>query len=263
MKDFLVIEPFNGVFFGFLALMLALALLTIRLFRAKPEETRRRLVMGIYIFMFGVFVAYKLLLPLDAPYMQIYKETWGDFTYLNELPLNPCNVTLVVLPFAVLTMKRPLLCFCFFAGLLGPIMALVTPITGFSGYSLWSIHVFGYYFTHFAILMAPLLLTGLGLYRPEYKDTLSFAVMMLLAAAVAYGVNMLLRVTGLVPSANYFFTIDDENNPILMLFHKLIPLPYFCVIPGLGILAPACLGITALHKLWGRLFRGEKKPEPV
>lgn len=257
MKDFLIIAPFNGVFFAFLALNIALALLALKLLKNKPTDTKRRFLTRLYIFVFLVFVAYKLLLPLDAEYMQIYKDTWGSFTYLNELPLNPCNVTLLVLPFAMRSMKRPLLCFCFFAGILGPIMALVMPITGFSGYSLWSIHVFGYYFTHFAILMAPILLLGFGLYAPRCRDTFSFAVIMILLAAAAYGVDVLLRKTGLVPSANYFFCIDHENNPVLMLFHRLIPLPYFCVMPGLAILIPACLGITGVYNLCKRVFSGK------
>lgn len=249
MKDILIIAPFNGVFFACLVLSIALTLLAVRRLSGKSMDDRRSFVRGFYIFIIGVYVVYKLLLPLDREYMDIYLKTWGEFTYLNELPFNPCNVALILLPLAVRTMKRPLLCFCFFDGLLGPLLSLVMPITGFSGYSLCSIHVFGYYFTHFAILMAPLLLAGLGLYEPEYRDTLTFAISMVACAAIAYGINVLLRVTELVPSANYFFTIDDESNPVLMLFHKLVPLPFFCVLPGLGILIPASLGITGLCKL--------------
>lgn len=248
MKNSFIVSPFNGPFFVILGLHLAFALVLIFLFRSKPEKTRRKLVGWLYVFVFVAFIVYKLLLPLDAEYMAVYDSTWGGFTYLNELPLNPCNITLMLVPLAMLTMKRSLLSFCFYAATFGPLMSLVVPITGFDGYSLFSIHMIGYYFTHVMLFMVPLLLVALRLYTPKARDVLSFAKILLLLGFIVFLIDIFLRRSGLCPAANYFFCFEDEGNPVLILFHKIIPIPFLCVVPGLLLSLPAGLVLTGIYR---------------
>lgn len=250
MRDLLIVRPFNWVFFLLIAVHLAATFLLIKKYRETDEETKRKFVARLYVITFVIFVLYKALLPLDQEYMLIYPENWGEFTYWNELPFNLCNVTLLFLPVAMWTKNRAITTFCFFGATFGPLLSLLMPLTGFAGYSLLSIHVAGYYYTHLVILMAPLFLSGLNLYQPKYKDIPYFMLALVCVGAVMFGVNIVLRKTGLCPKANYFFTIDQEKNPLLEMLYRWIPIPFVYSLPIAPVFGLAGCGVTAIYHLF-------------
>ena len=242
-SDFWIMRPFNTLFclcFGAFVLLLILASL---LLRGKSERTRKIvLVAACLVTLVGYFV-YKYMLSLDAEY-NVITANMGGFNWWGELPLQLCNINMILIPIAVLRRSRPLMCFSFFLGPLGALMALVMPGNGFDGYSLLLPRMLGYYGTHFMIVIEGLALVTFGLFRPRFRDLPRAVLAILLIALCVFGINMLLRWSGLHPKANYFFSVETEGNFLLEIFHSWIPYPFLYLLPAVGILVPYMLLVT-------------------
>ena len=246
--SFWVVHPFNAVFLIVFAAFLLLLAAASLLLRGKSERTRRlALVFACLLTLIGYFL-YKHALSLDVDYNLITAER-GGFNWWGELPLQLCNINMILIPVAVLRRSRPLMAFAFFLGPLGAMMALAMPGLGFDGYSLLLPRMLGYYGTHFMIVMEGLALACFGLYRPRFRD---LPRTVLAALAISFGVfliNLLLRWSGLHPKANYFFSVETEGNPLLEIFHRWIPVPFLYLIPCVGILGAYMAAVTGAFAL--------------
>ena len=224
-SDFWIIRPFNPVFMLVFAFFLLLLIVSSILLKGKSEKLRKTvLVTACLITLVGFFV-YKYYLSLDTAFNEITASK-GGFNWWGELPLQMCNINMILIPIAVMKKSRPLMSFCFFVGPLGAMMALAMPGLGFDGYSL--------------LLPRTILATFV----------ISFCIFM---------INMLLRWTRLHPNANYFFSVETEGNALLELFHKLIPIAFLYQIPCVLILGVYMLLITSGFALADRLR--EKKAD--
>ncbi len=254
-ESFWVIRPFNAVFFCSFGLFIALLLVSSLLLRKKSENTRRTvLAVTCLITVVGFFV-YKYFLSLDAEY-RIVNAAMGGFNWWSELPLNLCNINMIIIPIAIWRRNRPLMNFGFFLGPLGALMALMMPSTGFSGYSLLMPRMIGFYGTHYMVFIEGLALATFGLFRPDFKELPKTLLAVLILALAVFGVNMILRTTGLCPKVNYFFSVETEGNPVLELFHSWIPVPFLYLMPALVVLAVYMCIVTFFFQL---ADRGKRK----
>ena len=245
MNDsFWVIRPFNGVFCAVGAAFLALLIAAGLLLRRKSERTRRAVLVAACAVTLAGFFVYKYFLSIDPEFDRL-TASMGGFNWWGELPLQLCNINMLLIPVAVLTGRRPLLSFCFFVGPLGALMALVMPGMGFDGYSLLLPRMLGYYGTHFMIVIEALAIVVFGLYRPRFRDLPGTWLTVFLISLGVFCVNLLLRFTGLHPKANYFFSMETEGNFLLELFHRWIPVPFLYLLPSIVILA-AYMGLITL-----------------
>ncbi len=244
-------HPFNGVFWALVAGFALLLILASLLLRGKSERVKRIVIVTACILTTIGFFVYKYYLSIDAEF-DAATAHMGGFNWWGELPLQMCNINMLLIPVAVLTGKRPLMSFCFFIGPLGAAMAICMPGAGFDGYSILLPRMLGYYGTHFMIIIEALSLVTFGLFRPRFRDLPGTALTVLLIAAVIFGVNVLLRATGLHPHANYFFSVETEGNPLLELFHSWIPYPFLYLLPSIVILAVYMTIITACFALADR-----------
>lgn len=241
--DFWYFKTFNPLFFAVFAAFLAL-LVVASILLNKRSDKAKRIVLGVacLVTLVGYFV-YKYLLSKDTAYDAI-TQNMGGFNWWGELPFQLCNINLILIPIAVLTMKKPLLSFCFYIAPLGAMMAILMPQNGFNGYSLLLPRMLGFYGTHFMIIIAGLAIVTFGLYRPKFKD-IPFTVLALVAVAVVvFGINLLLRATALHPKSNYFFLMEPEGISILELFRKWISVPFVYMLPSFLILVPYMALIT-------------------
>ena len=247
-----IIRPFNGVFFAVFAAFLALLVAASLLLRGKREAVRRRVIILASLFTMLGFLVYKGFLSVDREYSEL-TAAMGGFNWWGELPLQLCNINMLLIPIAVHWNKRPLMSFCFFVGALGALMAVMMPGVGFSDCSLLLPRAIGYYGTHFAIIVEALALVPFGLYRPRFRDLPVTALALLLVALCACGVSLLLRATGLHPGANYFFSVETEGNPILELFHRWLPAPFLYLLPCMAILGVYMGVVMALFAAFERI----------
>ncbi len=168
-SDFWIIRPFNPVFMLVFAFFLLLLIVSSILLKGKSEKLRTTvLVTACMITLVGFFV-YKYYLSLDTAFNEITASK-GGFNWWGELPLQMCNINMILIPIAVTKKSRPLMSFCFFVGPLGAMMALAMPGLGFDGYSLLLPRMLGYYGTHFMVVIEGLAIVTYGFFRPSFRD---------------------------------------------------------------------------------------------
>ena len=235
--DFWYFETFNLLFFAVFAAFLALLIVASLILKKRSEKAKRAVVVVVSLLTLIGYFVYKYLLSLDTAYDAI-TQNMGGFNWWGELPLQLCNINLILIPIAVLSMKKPLLSFCFYIAPLGALMAILMPQNGFSGYSLLLPRMLGFYGTHFMIVILGLSIVTFGLYRPKFKDIPLTVLALVIIALIVFGVNLLLRATGLHAKANYFFLMEPEGISILELFRKWIPIPFLYMLPSFVILVP-------------------------
>ena len=260
-NDFWIMRPFNTLFIVVFAAFLALLVVTSLALRGKSDGTKRAVLVAACLVTFVGFFFYKYFISIDTDY-DLITANMGGFNWWGELPLHLCNINMMLIPIAVLRRSRPLMCFGFFMAPLGALMALVMPGNGFDGYSLLLPRMIGYYGTHFMIVIEGLALVCFGLYRPRFRDLPRTVLAAFLIALAVFGINMLLRWSGLHPKANYFFSVDTEGNSILEIFHSWIPVPFLYLIPALLILVPYMALVTTPFAIADRIrAKRERKEE--
>ena len=250
-SDFWIIKPFNTIFnLTALAFLLVLVIASL-LLRGKDEKTKGTVLVSACLVTLVGFFFYKYFLSLDSDFNEI-TASMGGFNWWGELPLQLCNINMILIPIAVLKKSRPLMCFGFFLGPLGAMMALIMPGTGFGGYSLLLPRMLGYYGTHFMVVIEGLALVTFGLFRPKLRDLPRAVLAALLIALGIFLINMLLRWSGLHPKANYFFSVETEGNFLLELFYSWLPYPFLYLLPSIVILGTYMLLITVPFELADR-----------
>ena len=261
-NDFWIMRPFNTLFLIVFAAFLALLVIASLLLRGKSDKAKTTVLVAACLVTFVSYFIYKYMLSLDADY-NVITANMGGFNWWGELPLQLCNINMILIPIAVHWNKRALMSFCFFVGVLGATMALAMPGNGFSGYSLLLPRMLGYYGTHFMIVIEGLAIVCFGLYRPRFRDLPRTVLAAFLIALAIFGVNMLLRWSGLHPKANYFFSVETEGNFLLEIFYKWIPVPFLYLIPALLILVPYMALVTTPFAIADRVRakRAEKLGE--
>ena len=254
--DLWIMRPFNALFCLVFAAFILLLVIVSLLLRGKSESAKKAVLVTASVATLIGFFVYKYQLSLDAEYNELTADM-GGFNWWGELPLQLCNINMLLLPAAVLRKNRGLMSFCFYLGPLGALMALAMPVNGFDGYSLLLPRMLGFYGTHFMVLIQGLALASFGLYRPRFRDLPLTALTALAVAFAVFLFDLFLRRSGLHPRANYFFAMETEGNPILELFHRLIPVPYLYLVLCLGILCPYMVLVTLPFALADRRRKKE------
>ncbi len=158
---------------------------------------------------------------------------WGS--PLEYLPLHLCSVNALILPFAVLTRSKRLgnllLLWC-----LGALVALVANFE-MADATLFSESFNFYFFPHVFEFGIPVLLFKLGLVEKDprcigstLRITLGLYTFVHLCNVV---INHCCAAAGNGIRVNYMFSVDPSN-PLVALFHRVIPYPYwhmYLVIP--------------------------------
>lgn len=249
MENRLICKPFNAVYFGVFAIFALLFTIGVIVLRKKDEKTRARVLAVAMFITLLFFFWYKFMLSRDEEFSQLTDAAGiGKFNWWGELPLQLCNINMILVPIAALTRKRPLLCFSFFMGPLGAFLALAMPSAGFEHYSILLPRMIGFFGNHWMVFFGSLALGALGLYKPKYKDLFLTAVSAAVILVIIFLLNVFFRETGLNVHSNYFFANDPETNSILQMFYRWIPVPCLYLLPGIGILVPYVLLVTSISK---------------
>ena len=151
---------------------------------------------------------------------------WGS--PVEYLPLHLCSLTALVLPIAVFTRSQRLGNLLLLWSL-GAIMAIVIN-TAQANYNLLSWTFFFYYFPHTLQFGIPLLMLKFGLFRKDLRCIRSTLGITFAAYTAVHLINVLinhhLTEIGSALRVNYMYSITPEN-PVLQLFYRLVPHPYW------------------------------------
>ena len=253
----LIMNPFNALFFEIFAALVLLLIIVSILLRKKDVKIKKTVVVAASLITLAGFFVYKYYLSIDPEFDALRASIgMGGFNWWGELPLQLCNINLILIPIAVLSGRSELLGFCFFVGPLGALMALTMPGVEFSGVSILIPRMLGYYGTHFMVVILGLSIVTLGLYKPKFRDLPKIALAVICIAFVVFLFNMILRVTGVYPKANYFFSVETEGNFLLEIFRGWIPITFLYLLPAIGILliymTPITLGFHIADRIKGK-----------
>ena len=162
---------------------------------------------------------------------------WGS--PLEYLPLHLCSINAMLLPIAVLTRNKTignlLLVWC-----LGALVALIANFE-MAEAILFSESFNFYFFPHVFEFGIPVLLFKLGLVKKDPEcigSTLTITMLLYtLVHLCNLGINRYCALVGNGIRVNYMFSIDPTN-PVIAMFHQLIPYEYwhmYLVLPIVGL----------------------------
>lgn len=165
---------------------------------------------------------------------------WGS--PLEYLPLHLCSINAILLPIVVLTRNKTLgnllLVWC-----LGALAALV------ANFEMAQTELFGeafnfYYFPHIFEFGIPLLLFKLKLVQKDADCIGSTMAIYTVVHLINVGINAYCASVGSSIRVNYMFSIEPSN-PLVALFHRIIPYEYWHMYMVLPIVAVYLLIIYA------------------
>lgn len=214
--------------------------------RKKSEKTQR-LVLGVLSLLGIAAILYNLC---------------GGYP-VQELPLHLCSFNAMVLPVAVFTRNKTL-GNLLLVWSLGALSALVLPFE-LVNTKLLSWDFFFYFFPHVVECGIPILLFRLGLVKKDPKCILSTVGISMAVYTVTHGINLwinsleLLNRDGNRIAVNYMFTLGAGGNPLVGLFCRVIPAPYWHMYLVIPILVVYLLLVYA-PQIWAFCRRREKQP---
>ncbi len=215
------------------------------------EKTVRTILWAAAIINAIYFYVYKYFLMHDEPYMKLMDDYGFDRPnpYGELFPLQFCNSAIFTLPLILLTGNRALIAYAALGLPVSTFLGVSFPCLGFAGYDLKEKRINGFYVTHYLPMFMALSLWTTGMYVPEYKDVLLFALCFIANIALAHIANLLIRKYTVYKKTNYFFTMSPDGNAGLEFFFKLIPYPFFYAFPAAGIFMVLYLVVIFIYKL--------------
>lgn len=227
-----IIKTLNKVYVSLLGIIIFAYIACFKLCKDLSLESKTRIVFIIWAVLFIIFILYKYCLLNDEDYAKTLEALGRPRTDIfAELPLNPCNVFLLLLPIGILTNSKAILAFCFYGGSFLPILATLSPCAGFSDNSILKFRVFGFYFIHLAQAPLCMLVGLLGIYHIELSGILYSLFCSVVLIVFSYFCNLLIRKNHLSESVNYCYSYDHENIAVLKFFYDLLPFRCIYLIP--------------------------------
>ena len=209
---------FTPVHFVTLALAILMIIGLHFLLRRRSQKTQK-VVLGVLSFSGIAAIVYNLLM-------------WGS--PLEYLPLHLCSLNALMLPVAVFTRDRRI-CNLLLVWCLGALAALILNVD-MADTELMSWPFVFYYFPHVLETGIPVLLFSLGLAEKTPKCILStMGITLAVYTAIHFvnvGINNWCAANSFsyngtdIVSVNYMFSVQPTN-PLLQLFHQIIPGQYW------------------------------------
>lgn len=217
---------------------IAILALTLR----KDEEKAARVLTIIAIVNLVYFAFYKIMLS---------RQTVVPFNWVNEMPLNLCNICSILIIFAIKTRKTFLMGFCYTFGLIGCFLALLAPDPDFTNVSFLTPMGYGFWPTHHCLLVMCISLVGTGLYKPKYSDYPKMLLFLAILYLSLYLVNVILRKLSGYP-VNYMYTFGLPGNIIMDTMYRIFPIYPFYIMPIVIPLSPFAFLLMYIGRLVNR-----------
>lgn len=200
IKD-LHIKAHNGSWFFVMALIVLFITVIAILGNKLSIDGRFNFLLVLSIFEFVYLRVYKYSLRF------VHKK----YEYYNELPCYLCNFSTIICIIAAITRNSVLMAYCFTAGVIGALLALILPDPYYKDIPLLSIPTYGFYGYHALLLATCLGFYLFGLYKPNPIDALWATLITFGLSFIAHITNYILRKTGLNEKSNYVFTYEPGN----------------------------------------------------
>lgn len=188
-----------------------------------------------------LFVAYKIDMSLH----------YRGFRWVENLPLQLCNINILLIPIALATKSKTLSSFLFYVGVLGALVGVLMFDVYFIGRRAFSFPVIIYFFYHSILIVFPILMVAFKKYIPKFNDIWKSLGILSALLFLTHLVNLSLNSIFMIETVNYFYTLGMPGNPIMDLLWSIIPVPALFYLP----LFPAILLVQMLLYLPFKLKR--------
>ena len=195
---------FSGSHFVVLAIFLVMAVL-IFLNRGKFQgEKWRKAEIGVAISLIVIEITYHIWM--------IVNHSW---TLKHSIPLELCNISLILCVLLLLTRKKIIFEILFFTAVLGATQAIFTPALN---YDFPHFRFFHFFYAHMMVVWVTLYYTWVKGYHPTFFSVLKLIVFLNILLPVILFVN---KTTG----GNYWFLRHKPEGPSLL--DALGPYPWY------------------------------------
>ena len=199
----------------FIAIIFTILLIIIlyQTIKNKSDKTKNKVIL-ILLFSNLLLHFSKILFE---PYISGLPHTLRKITFENI-----CAVTTLIYPFVYLTKNKYLNTYLFFISLIGGLFAVCYPMEVI-GKKMWSFDTLRFYFCHIVLLIVPILLACLHLFKPRYKDFWVIPIGFIIISTLIFINEIILIKIGWVNSSyNDFFDRNIRNTSFVF-----GPLPAF------------------------------------
>lgn len=248
------VTPFNGLWFAYIALLVALSV--------GLHFTLRRRTRRVQAWTLSGIAAANVVIYTAFTFQAIGNPAYPQVTLAQNLPFHFCNLMAWALIFAPLLRWRWLYSLVCFPGVLAGALALTSPVDVYLVRPLFSLAALGFYGVHTINAALGVLLVTLGFFEATWRQSLRSVAFFGAMAVLVFPLNLALR-AWVDPDTNYFYEFAPENAEILALVHGWVPVPLLY----LTLLAPiafgGCLAIAGIYALAGKLMGHPVGQSPV
>lgn len=153
--------------------------------------------------------------------LQIWYVSIGIWDRTSSVPLELCSLTMFLSAIMLVTDSRKIYPLVFFAGIGGALQAVLTPSLD---YPFPHFRFFHFFIAHLAIIIAPLYMTWIRGYRPQWVSIGWTMIFLNVAALVVGMINLAL-------GSNYMYLMNKPSTPSIL--DLLGPHPFYLLVEEL------------------------------
>ena len=229
-------DMFSDSHFVILAIFLLITLfISLNRNKLKSEKWRKTEILAA-ISLIVIEITYHIWM--------IVNDIW---TLSRSLPLELCNLSLILCVLLLLTRKKIIFEILFFTAVLGASQAIFTPALS---YDFPHFRFFHFFYTHMMAVWVTLYFTWAKGYHPTLKSVLKLIVFINILLPIILLVNK-------IASGNYWFLRHKPEGPSL--FDVLGPYPWY-IFSLEGLLVVLSLLAWLIFRKWKKTHEGTRTP---
>lgn len=195
-----------------------------------------------------IYAALSLVLVEITYHVWMYVN--NDWKSSHSIPLELCNISLILCVILLLTKKKLVFEILFFTALLGASQAIFTPALS---YDFPHFRFFHFFYTHVMVVWVTLYFTWVKGYHPTFRSVIKLIVFINLLLPVILAVNKW-------TNGNYWFLHHKPKGPSL--FDVLGPYPWY-ILSLEGLLVALSLIAWLIFRKWEKEHHKDNSRSPV
>ena len=205
---------FNIIHVLFLMLPIVLLVTFYNLFKDKSHKVQTVFLLCC--------VAVSATISLYDTFCLVPTEGWKGA--LQDLPIYPCDLNNIILPFVILKKNKKsfINTYVLYVSLSGPLFSLLAPIESNYTHYFYDYEIWGTCVAHTMYIVVSVLYLKFNHIKPSSNGFWKTLFMLLSMLSVVHIINLVLIYTGIDSSANYFFTGHPYDTGIVYRFAVLV-----------------------------------------
>nr|WP_295974522.1 TIGR02206 family membrane protein [uncultured Bacillus sp.] len=226
---------FSGSHFAVIAVFLIISVFIFLNRKNSTGENWRKAEIGAAISLITIEIVYHIWMLVN-----------GSWTLSHSIPLELCNISLILCVLLLLTREKIIFEILFFTAILGASQAIFTPALS---YDFPHFRFFHFFYAHMMVIWVTLYFTWSHGYYPTFKSVLKLIVFLNILLPIVLLVNQL-------TNGNYWFLRHKPEGPSLL--DALGPYPWY-IFSLEGLLVFLSLIAWLLFRNWGRTYPHSQK----